>query len=76
MNRSEIGYCVWILHKKLWGKIQFNGQLKSKNWWQNRLQVFINEPEIKITEFWECRTAEPIPYEVEFNLSNKPDCDA
>lgn len=69
MERSEIGYCVTVLSRKLWGKILVNGRLRSQNWWRQKLESEINLPTIVISSenLWECRTAEPapIPFEQE-----------
>jgi len=75
---SEIGLIVWILQRQLWGKILFNGQLRSQRWWKNRLQSIINEPSIVIEHnlnpgiYYEDGTPipPPIPLEVEFNMPN------
>lgn len=73
----EIGLCVWILYEKRWGKIQFNGKLRSQQWWRNRLQDLIDHPKlIKFGEsiIWDGKPAEPapIPFEIEMGM---PDLD-
>ena len=72
IHGSEIGLIVGILQDKLWGKIQFNGCLRSERWWQRRLQAIINAPEITISpeNLWDGTPAEPapIPLEVEFGM--------
>jgi len=67
---SEIGLCVWVLFYKLWGKIRFNGQLKSEKWWRRRLKELINAPEVAAPPLPEGKPAEPapIPFEIEMGM--------
>jgi hypothetical protein len=51
--KCELGECVYVLFYALWGKTNINGQLKSRIWWQNRLQTFINTPAIEIKSHWD-----------------------
>lgn len=46
--KSELGYAVLIIARKKWGKLRFKNQLKSKKWWENRIEVLINTPIINI----------------------------
>ena len=74
---SEIGLCAIILYKKEWGKVPVNGKLRSKFWWESRLDNLINSPTIIIPNFLDKIYSEmimPIPYEVEYNMTNKSDC--
>lgn len=80
--KSEIGYCVGILSDKFWGKTPVDGRLRSKSWWENRLNKLINVPTYNIPK--ELNTTPgiydslgndvkpPIPLEIEFNM---PDLD-
>lgn len=63
MKRCEMGYCIWILREKLWGKVVFEGRLRSENWWRRRLENEMNQPAIVIPpeNLWECCPAEPAP---------------
>lgn len=71
MKRDELGYAVWVVHYKLWGKIPFNNKgLKGEVWWRKRIEVLVNAPTIDIPKEllsnWE-PTDRPIPFEVEMN---------
>lgn len=72
MSNSEIGYCVWVLYHKLWGKVSVDGKLKSQYWWKTKLNDLINSESIHLDCPWECRPSEPapIPFEIEFNMPN------
>ena len=75
--RSEIGFVVGILTKKLWGKITVDGKLRSERWWKSRLENLINEVEEPIPKenLWDSQPIDyPIPYEVEFSMENREDC--
>lgn len=64
---DSIGYIVWVLHFKLWGKIPVNGKLRSQQWWRSRLTDIINQPTIHIPpeNLWDGKPAEPAPIRFE-----------
>lgn len=78
--RSDIGYCVWVLFHKRWGKTPFEGKLRSQMWWQNRLNQFIDAPTTDIPaetnlrpgiyDQTGCEIPPPTPLEQEFNMPN------
>jgi len=75
MIKSELGECVYVLFYKLWGKTLINGRLKSESWWIKRKDELINAPDVILTLSPEKELDEmPVPYEVEFDMSNKSDC--
>lgn len=53
MKRCEIGYCVWILYNKRWGKTLIDNKLRSRNWWETRLNELINAPTVSAVCDWE-----------------------
>lgn len=69
-----MGYIVWVLQWKLWGKVLVGQRLRSQNWWRIQLENEINSSIIEINKenLWECKTAEPppIPFEIEYNFPN------
>ena len=76
--RSEIGFAVRILENKIWGKTPIDGKLRSQRWWRQRLDCLINKDEnpLPVEYTWTPCQAEPIPipYEVEFQMTNSCDC--
>ena len=72
--KSEIGYTVFVLTRKNWGKILIDRRLRSQQWWKNHLQELINKKEepISIENLWDSKPIEPIPipFEIEFNMPN------
>lgn len=71
MEPDQIGICVDVLFHKKWGKTPINGQLRSRLWWERRLQLLIERPAITIpTDLltdWELPD-KPIPYEIEMKI--------
>ena len=68
-----------LVSSKLWGKTLFQGKLRSEQWWRNRLNTLIEErmkePAVELTLGPESEVVDfPIPYEAEFEMSNKNDC--
>jgi len=78
MNPSEIGFIVMVLLEKSWGKTSVGGRPRSQSWWKDRLKSLIeDETEYTLPEgySWNPNNVDwPIPYEVEYNLSNASDC--
>lgn len=72
--KSDIGYCVWVIYHRFWGRVAVNGRLRGEKWWKQRLETLINTPAISITTPWEPKTAEdtPTPFEIEMGY---PDLD-
>lgn len=73
--KSDIGECVYVLYHKRWGRTLVDGSLKSRDWWQRRLDGLINQPTITISkeqlgEDWDMPDKPP-RYEDEMNLSNE-----
>lgn len=69
--RSEIGFTVWVLSKKRWGKTFIDGKIRSQRWWQQRLEYLINKEEdpIPSENLWDGKPVDyPIPFEVEVGM--------
>lgn len=67
--KSEIGQCVYVLFYGLAGKTLAGGQLKSRNWWNNRLQTLINDQAIEIKTLYNTDMADvPLIYEKEMGF--------
>jgi hypothetical protein len=75
--RSELGFAVLVLARKEWGRTPVAGRLRSERWWRQRLEELINvtEEPIPPENLWDSKPIDyPMPYEVEFNMSNASDC--
>lgn len=51
--KSEIGECVSVLCRKAWGKTMVGNKLRSRNWWENRLEELVNVSTTKTNHDWE-----------------------
>ncbi len=46
----RLGFCVYVLSNKLWGKITVQGKLRSQRWWELGKKVLMSGPDIKSRE--------------------------
>jgi hypothetical protein len=78
---SEIGFTVWVLHNKLWGKIIVGNRPRSEQWWKSRQwQLIYDTPTIETTIDWKpgiynpdgTPQEPPIPFEKETGLDRFP----
>lgn len=69
-DADSIGYIVWVLFHKLWGRVPVNGRLRSQQWWRNRLKELINTPPTQIApeNLWDGCPAEPAPIPLEIEM--------
>ncbi len=75
--RSELGFAVLVLARKEWGRTLIDGRIRSERWWRQRLEYLINKEEDSIPSenLWDTKPIDyPMPYEVEFDMSNASDC--
>lgn len=70
--KCDIGECVYVLYHKLWGRTIVGNRIRSKAWWEKRLQDLINTPTITIEHKYEEEWTYDIPprYEDEYQMSN------
>ena len=70
--KSEIGECVSVLKRKVWGKTVVNGKLKSQSWWERRLKELIESPTVIIDPKDQPPTSGfpdvPVPFEIEVGI--------
>lgn len=73
----EIGLITLLLKRRQWGRVTVNSRLRSEHWWKTRLAKLISSPTVTIApeNLWDGRPVDyPMPYEVEFGMSNASDC--
>jgi len=72
--KSEIGECVSVLYHKTWGRTLVGNRIRSKGWWEKRLQDLINDPEVinlDLTNYPEFEYDVPIPFEQEMGWTEE-----
>lgn len=72
--KSDIGECVSVLYYKRWGKTLVGNKLRSRQWWEQRLQSLVNSPTVDIDPSLNTNPGcdnPPIPFEQEMGWTEE-----